>query len=56
MQSKSLKNLNRFKIVWRKLSQKLANNSAKAFMSSILKDLRLFGDKSVYEPLDAQNG
>jgi hypothetical protein len=53
--SKTPKNLNGFKKVWRNLSKKIADNSAKALMSGIRKKLRLIGDKGVYEPLKAQN-
>jgi hypothetical protein len=49
------KNLVRFKSVWRKLSKKIADNSAKAHISGIRKNLRLICDKGVYEPLKAQN-
>ncbi len=35
--------------------KRFTNNSAKVLMSGIRKNLRLIGDKGVYEPLKAQN-
>ncbi len=49
--SKTPKNLNGFKKVWRNLSKKIADNSAKALMSGIRKKLRLIGEKGVCEHL-----
>ncbi len=54
------KDLNHQKIsldssVCRKLSKKITDNSAKSLMSGIRKNLRLIGDKGVYEPLKVQN-
>jgi hypothetical protein len=49
------KNLVGFKSVCRKLSKKIADNSAKSLMSGIRKNLRLIGDKGVYEPFKVQN-
>jgi hypothetical protein len=43
------------KKVWRNLSKKIADNSAKALMSGIRKKLRLIDHKSVYELLKVQN-